>query len=250
MRLAAAAIARTEPLAEGGRGSHRQHRVHRRYEGQIGQLPYAAAKGGVLGMTLVAARDLSPLGIPGQHIAPGTINTPPTARRPICWSSTGARRCRSRSGWGARPNTRSWPRASSRTTTSTARSSARRALRFPPSEPARQDAFVAGASRGIGATVAQALARAGAAVAVAARSEEPASCPAPSGRGRDHHRRGRHRASGPCDVTDEESGKLRWPRRFPNSAGSTSWSPTPACCGSAPSSRPRSNAGSAASTST
>jgi NAD(P)-dependent dehydrogenase (short-subunit alcohol dehydrogenase family) len=33
------------------------------YEGQIGQLPYAAAKGWVVSMTLVAARDLSPLGI-------------------------------------------------------------------------------------------------------------------------------------------------------------------------------------------
>ena len=37
---------------------------------------YAAAKGGVLGMTLVAARDLSPLGIRVVTIAPGTINTP------------------------------------------------------------------------------------------------------------------------------------------------------------------------------
>ena len=46
------------------------------YEGQVGQLPYAAAKGGVLGMTLVAARDLSPLGIRVVSIAPGTINTP------------------------------------------------------------------------------------------------------------------------------------------------------------------------------
>jgi len=46
------------------------------YEGQIGQLPYAAAKGGVVGMTLVAARDLSPLGIRVVTIAPGTFLTP------------------------------------------------------------------------------------------------------------------------------------------------------------------------------
>src|SRR5690606_23086373 len=46
------------------------------YEGQIGQLPYAAAKGGVIGMTLNAARDLSPLGIRVVTLAPGTINTP------------------------------------------------------------------------------------------------------------------------------------------------------------------------------
>ena len=46
------------------------------YEGQIGQLPYAAAKGGVVSMTLVAARDLSPLGIRVVTIAPGTFLTP------------------------------------------------------------------------------------------------------------------------------------------------------------------------------
>ncbi len=46
------------------------------FEGQIGQLPYAAAKGGVVGMTLVAARDLSPVGIRVVTIAPGTVNTP------------------------------------------------------------------------------------------------------------------------------------------------------------------------------
>jgi NAD(P)-dependent dehydrogenase (short-subunit alcohol dehydrogenase family) len=46
------------------------------YEGQTGQLPYAAAKGGVVSMTLVAARDLSPLGIRVVTIAPGTFLTP------------------------------------------------------------------------------------------------------------------------------------------------------------------------------
>ena len=46
------------------------------YEGQIGQLPYAAAKGGVVSMTLVAARDLSPVGIRVVTIAPGTFLTP------------------------------------------------------------------------------------------------------------------------------------------------------------------------------
>ena len=46
------------------------------YEGQIGQLPYSAAKGGVMGMTLVAARDLSPLGIRVVTIAAGIFLTP------------------------------------------------------------------------------------------------------------------------------------------------------------------------------
>lgn len=76
MRLSAAAIARTEPLDEGGRGVIVNTASVAGYEGQIGQLPYSAAKGGVIGMTLVAARDLSPWGIRVVTIAPGTINTP------------------------------------------------------------------------------------------------------------------------------------------------------------------------------
>ncbi|WP_329242820.1 SDR family oxidoreductase [Streptomyces sp. NBC_01478] len=75
LRLAAAAIARQEP-AEGGRGVIVNTASIAAYEGQIGQLPYAAAKGGVVSMTLVAARDLSPLGIRVVTIAPGTFNTP------------------------------------------------------------------------------------------------------------------------------------------------------------------------------
>jgi NAD(P)-dependent dehydrogenase (short-subunit alcohol dehydrogenase family) len=75
-RLAAAAIARQEPLEENTRGVIINTASIAAYEGQIGQLPYAAAKGGIVGMTLVAARDLSPLGIRVMAIAPGTINTP------------------------------------------------------------------------------------------------------------------------------------------------------------------------------
>ncbi|MFJ8059304.1 SDR family NAD(P)-dependent oxidoreductase [Streptomyces sp. NPDC096142] len=75
LRLAAAAMARQEP-AEGGRGVIVSTASIAAYEGQIGQLPYAAAKGGVVSMTLVAARDLSPLGIRVVTIAPGTFNTP------------------------------------------------------------------------------------------------------------------------------------------------------------------------------
>ena len=75
LRLAAAAIARQEPL-DGGRGVIVNTASIAAFEGQIGQLPYAAAKGGVVSMTLVAARDLSPLGIRVVTIAPGTFNTP------------------------------------------------------------------------------------------------------------------------------------------------------------------------------
>ncbi|GAA4825176.1 SDR family oxidoreductase [Streptomyces ziwulingensis] len=77
LRLAAAAIGRTAPVDEdGGRGVVVTTSSIAAYEGQIGQLPYAAAKGGVSAMTLVAARDLSPLGIRVVTVAPGTVLTP------------------------------------------------------------------------------------------------------------------------------------------------------------------------------
>jgi NAD(P)-dependent dehydrogenase (short-subunit alcohol dehydrogenase family) len=76
LRLAAAAIARQEPVDAGARGVIINTASIAAYEGQIGQLPYAAAKGGVVSMTLVAARDLSPLGIRVVTIAPGTFLTP------------------------------------------------------------------------------------------------------------------------------------------------------------------------------
>lgn len=75
MRLSAAAMARQEPV-DGSRGVIVNTASIAAFEGQIGQLPYSAAKGGVVGMTLVAARDLSPLGIRVVTIAPGTFLTP------------------------------------------------------------------------------------------------------------------------------------------------------------------------------
>jgi len=45
------------------------------FEGQVGQVPYSAAKGGIIGMTLTVARDLAPLGIRAMAIAPGTFLT-------------------------------------------------------------------------------------------------------------------------------------------------------------------------------
>ncbi|MBW8482660.1 SDR family NAD(P)-dependent oxidoreductase [Actinomadura parmotrematis] len=75
MRLAAAAMAGQEPSGE-SRGVIVNTASIAAYEGQIGQLPYAAAKGGVAAMTLVAARDLSPSGVRVVTIAPGTFLTP------------------------------------------------------------------------------------------------------------------------------------------------------------------------------
>jgi NAD(P)-dependent dehydrogenase (short-subunit alcohol dehydrogenase family) len=76
LRLTAAAIAKQEPEGESGRGVIVNTASIAGFEGQIGQIAYSAAKGGVISMTLVAARDLSPVGIRVVSIAPGTILTP------------------------------------------------------------------------------------------------------------------------------------------------------------------------------
>jgi NAD(P)-dependent dehydrogenase (short-subunit alcohol dehydrogenase family) len=76
MRMAAAAMVRSEPDGESGRGVIINTASIAAFEGQIGQVAYAAAKGGVVGMTIVAARDLSPAGVRVVTIAPGTFYTP------------------------------------------------------------------------------------------------------------------------------------------------------------------------------
>jgi NAD(P)-dependent dehydrogenase (short-subunit alcohol dehydrogenase family) len=76
MRLAASAMVTSEPDGESGRGVIINTASIAAFEGQIGQVPYAAAKGGVVGMTIVAARDLSPSGVRVVTIAPGTFFTP------------------------------------------------------------------------------------------------------------------------------------------------------------------------------
>lgn len=80
LRLAAAAIANAEPDEDGGRGAVVMTSSIAAYEGQIGQASYAAAKGGVVGLTLAAARDLSAVGIRVASIAPGTFLTPAMER--------------------------------------------------------------------------------------------------------------------------------------------------------------------------
>ena len=77
IRLAAAAMARTEPVdADGQRGAIVNMASVAAFDGQTGQSAYAASKGGVVGMTLPIARDLVPLGVRINTIAPGIINTP------------------------------------------------------------------------------------------------------------------------------------------------------------------------------
>lgn len=76
LRLAAEVIARTEPLEDGQRGVIVNTASIAAYEGQIGQVAYAASKGGVVSLTLPAARDLASFGIRVLTIAPGIVDTP------------------------------------------------------------------------------------------------------------------------------------------------------------------------------
>jgi NAD(P)-dependent dehydrogenase (short-subunit alcohol dehydrogenase family) len=76
LRLAAAAIAKAEPLEHGERGVIVNTASVAAFDGQIGQIAYAASKAGVAGMTLPAARDLAPAGIRVVTIAPGIFDTP------------------------------------------------------------------------------------------------------------------------------------------------------------------------------
>ncbi|GAC1415819.1 MAG: 3-hydroxyacyl-CoA dehydrogenase [Acidobacteriaceae bacterium] len=82
LRLAAAAIAENEPMADGERGVIINTASVAAYEGQIGQIAYAASKGGVAAMTLPAARELARSGIRVVTIAPGIFQTPMMAGFP------------------------------------------------------------------------------------------------------------------------------------------------------------------------
>jgi NAD(P)-dependent dehydrogenase (short-subunit alcohol dehydrogenase family) len=82
LRLAATAMNENEPDGSGERGVCVNTASIAAYEGQIGQVAYAASKGGVVGMTLPAARDLASRGIRVCTIAPGLFDTPLLAALP------------------------------------------------------------------------------------------------------------------------------------------------------------------------
>jgi len=76
MRLAAADMIALEPLADGERGVIVSTASVAAYEGQIGQAAYAASKGGIVALTLPAAREFARSGIRVNTIAPGLFATP------------------------------------------------------------------------------------------------------------------------------------------------------------------------------
>ncbi|MFS8478546.1 MAG: SDR family NAD(P)-dependent oxidoreductase [Micromonosporaceae bacterium] len=76
LALAAEAIAGTEPDADGQRGVIINTASVAAFEGQIGQAAYSSSKGGVVALTLPAARDLAQYGIRVNTIAPGIVDTP------------------------------------------------------------------------------------------------------------------------------------------------------------------------------
>ena len=76
LRLAATAMLEAEPLDDGERGVCVNTASIAAFDGQIGQVAYSASKGGIVGMTLPAARDLAVAGIRVCTIAPGTFDTP------------------------------------------------------------------------------------------------------------------------------------------------------------------------------
>ena len=82
LRFSGAAMNENEPDAEGERGAAVMTASVAAYEGQVGQVAYAASKGGIVGMTLPAARDLAGRGVRVCTIAPGLFDTPLLAALP------------------------------------------------------------------------------------------------------------------------------------------------------------------------
>jgi NAD(P)-dependent dehydrogenase (short-subunit alcohol dehydrogenase family) len=82
LRLAANAMVGNDPDDGGERGVCVNTSSIAAYDGQIGQVAYSASKGGIVGLTLPAARDLSSRGVRVVTIAPGLFDTPLLAALP------------------------------------------------------------------------------------------------------------------------------------------------------------------------
>ena len=82
LRLAAHAMMASDPLDQGERGVIVSTASVAAYEGQIGQAAYAASKGGIVALTLPAAREFAPHGVRVMALAPGLFKTPLLAALP------------------------------------------------------------------------------------------------------------------------------------------------------------------------
>ena len=107
MRLAADAMAKDAPNADGERGVIVNTASVAAFDGQIGQAAYSASKAGVVGMTLPIARELARFGIRVMTIAPGIFETPMMAGLPRGRAGVArARWCRFRRGSAGPPSSR------------------------------------------------------------------------------------------------------------------------------------------------
>jgi NAD(P)-dependent dehydrogenase (short-subunit alcohol dehydrogenase family) len=82
LRFASFAMIANEPLSDGERGVCINTASIAAFDGQIGQIAYSASKGGIVGLTLPAARDLAQYGVRVNTIAPGLFDTPLLAALP------------------------------------------------------------------------------------------------------------------------------------------------------------------------
>ena len=82
LRLSAMSMIGNEPDEEGERGVCVNTASVAAFDGQIGQVAYAASKGGIVGLTLPAARDVASKGVRVMTIAPGLFDTPLLAALP------------------------------------------------------------------------------------------------------------------------------------------------------------------------
>ena len=110
VRLAATAMSRNEPDADGEKGAIVNLASVAAFDGQIGQAAYASSKGGIVGMTLPVARDLSAAGIrrPPSHPGLSTPRSTARARRPRSSRPSSASRCCSPSASATPTSWRAW----------------------------------------------------------------------------------------------------------------------------------------------
>ena len=114
IRLAADAMSKQQPNAAGERGVIVNTASVAAFDGQIGQAAYSASKGGIVGMTLPIARDLSRSGIRVCTIAPGIFETPMLKGLPKEVQDSLGKQVPSPRVWAERPSTRHWSSTSRR----------------------------------------------------------------------------------------------------------------------------------------